>query len=168
MKASQLLPGEFHIPDEVYSQYTDEQKKEIEAWRTRYFSDDPDMVSLRGLDRQVRKTEVDRKQGHVYVDKRNGKEYTRPCLEMSYERFCEEGGTELASDFNLESWFERKAAGEVLQNALASLSEDERRMLLDYYLNGYSQLQISKKYSISQQMVSYRLNAILKKIRNFF
>lgn len=168
MKNNALLPAEFAFPAEIYNELTDEQKAEVMAWRKRYFSDDPKMVELRHMDRHSRVGEYDHKGKHTFVSNRNGKRYSYESQDLSYERFCEDGGTEVASDFDLEKLVEDRDAHAVLRKALASLSKMDYQLIIGYYADGYSQDALAERFNIPQRTVSYRITVALKKLKKYF
>lgn len=167
MEKRKLLPAEFRIPAEIINELTDEQKAELLAWQKRYYSDDPDMVELRRMDRRIRIAESDRKTNHTFTDKKNGKQYTA-SRELSYDRFREDGGNEVASDFDLQKLVEDRDTYANLSRALASLSKTDYQLLVGYYADGESQDALAKRFNIPRRTVTYRITVALKKLKKFF
>ncbi len=54
----------------------------------------------------------------------------------------------------------------VIEECLKELTEQEREVLLLYYWWGYRDVEIGKMLGESQQIINYRRNKALKKIRN--
>ena len=160
MKNNTPLPAEFEIPAEIYKNLTDEQKAEIYEWRKRYFSDDADMVALRRMDRHSRIGEYDRKG-------KNGKQYTA-SLDLSYDSLCEGAGSDLPSDFDLEKLVEDRDAYAVLRKALASLTDKERYIIFQIYLNGRTQRDLAAELKKSHIAILKEHRRILKKLKKYF
>ncbi len=72
------------------------------------------------------------------------------------------------SDPNAQEQIEQVVRRVMLDQALASLTEEERTLVLEVWINENSQQVISKKLGISQPALSQRLGRIRRKLLKLF
>ncbi len=66
-------------------------------------------------------------------------------------------------DYYVEHYIENM----ILEESLGELDEQEHQIILLYYWWGYCDAEIGKILDESQQIINYRRNRALKKIKNF-
>lgn len=73
----------------------------------------------------------------------------------------------IPDDVNIEEEFLLKEKNEILYSSILSLTKRQRNIVLDFYFNGFSIKDISKKYDISYRTVVNTKTNALKKMKNF-
>lgn len=107
-----------------------------------------------------------------YKDKRRQKYIDERACEngdVSYDALdtAESLGAEIFADTktNVEEQVTNKIILEQLHNAFLLLSEEERELIMLKFFKGFSEVNLSSHYGISQQAISKRLKKVLLKIK---
>ena len=73
-------------------------------------------------------------------------------------------------DINIEALLDEKeiSNAERLHSAFKYLSDSQKALLKDIYINGLTEAQIAQKEGVTQQAISCRLRKIFKRIKKYF
>ncbi|MBQ7203284.1 MAG: sigma-70 family RNA polymerase sigma factor [Eubacterium sp.] len=73
-------------------------------------------------------------------------------------------------DLNIEALLGKKEISNVerLHSAFNYLSDSQKALLKDLYVNGLTEVQVAQKEGVTQQAISCRLRRIFKKIKKYF
>ena len=127
----------------------------------------PDVLAaLRKGDRKRKYMEVNLKAERFIQNQRTQTAVFVPSREDSYERLEEDENHQFVcpSPSPEEMLFQKIEYGRLYQ-AIATLTKDERRLIILRYWKGLTQAQVAEKFHISQQSVSYRESRILQKLK---
>lgn len=82
--------------------------------------------------------------------------------EWSFEKVFSDG-YDIASDENFEDQIINKL---LMDELLSYLSDDERQLIEDLYLNGFSHREIAKRHGVYHRSIIYRKNQIIEKLKD--
>lgn len=127
----------------------------------------PDVLAaLRKGDRKRKNMEVNLKAERFIQNQRTQTAVFVPSQEDSYERLKEDEHHQfMCPSPSPEEMLLRKIEYGRLYQAIATLTKDERRLIILRYWKGLTQAQVAEKFHISQQSVSYRESRILQKLK---
>ena len=124
------------------------------------------MRVLRQSDRELKYMEVDLKLEQFYRDRNTGKPIFRPSREDSMERLMEEENTSFpAFDVSPEETVIHTEEIRRLRQAMKMILPEERALIFALFFEGKTEKEVAKRLGLTQQGVSWRLSAILKKLR---
>ncbi len=107
------------------------------------------------------------KRGHFTIDNQKQRMAYIPSREVSYEQLLE-AGLEIAAAAAAEDVMVRNVLMELLEDALHSLTEEERKLILDIFYWERTEREIVAAYHLSQAAVHKRKKHILEKMKKFF
>ena len=107
-------------------------------------------------------TELDRKE-------RNN-DHTETRRHSTLNNNVDDAGWLAVEDLNIEALLGKKEISNVerLHSTFKYLSDSQKALLKDLYVNGLTETQIAKKEGVTQQAISCRLRKIFKKIKKYY
>lgn len=72
----------------------------------------------------------------------------------------------IPDDFSIEDEIIKNEENELLHKAIATLNDEEQKILRCYYIEGLKQRDIAKKFNIAQPTVARKLKKIIKKLKD--
>lgn len=120
---------------------------------------------LRKSDRKMKYAEVDLKVEDFEQDLENNSASFTPSREDSYERLMEDDQQFAQDELSPEAVAVRKDELHRLRLCLARLSNQERTLIQSIYFEEISEPALSAQTGVSQQLINYRKQKILCKLK---
>ena len=104
------------------------------------------------------------KRSEILIDSENEKVSIRKLRHLSLEKMIDDGVQFEDNSLPFEITIEYK---EMLENAIAKLTNKEKDLITHMFYLGYTQVAYAKKQGISQAAVAMRYKNAMKKLKNF-
>lgn len=123
------------------------------------------LACLRTTDRKMEYAEVDLKVERFVQDQERGVAVFLPSREDSYDRLLEEDRQFVQDELSPEAAVLHADELRRLRLCMALLSEYEQGLIRALYFEGLSEPALSARMGISQQLINYRKQKILGKLK---
>ena len=123
---------------------------------------------LKESERKMQYQEYDRKAEQVVINQEQGTVTFIPSMEDSYERISGQSGAFQADQPDIETVVLNKIIQSQLYQALQSLSEQERYLILQIFFFDRTERDLAAELNLSQQAGNKRKHCILGQLKKYF